>query len=173
MRRRISACRVGGKHRLDHVSDRGVLRSIALPLREFDLIYQTRVLGNLRGAYRVGCDASSGHRRVTGCESLGCGRGWRLLRRWLQRSGCSWHGERHVAGAVRQPNSCRRPYLEIDRQTWTWNGVVTSTRLLTGPRERTAAGSCVETARGPERRARRCRSRLPDRGPDDHERARR
>ena len=34
--------------------DRGVLRAIALPLREFDLIYQTRVLGNLRGAFAWG-----------------------------------------------------------------------------------------------------------------------
>ena len=32
------------------VPDRGVLRAIALPLREFDLIYQVRVLANLRGA---------------------------------------------------------------------------------------------------------------------------
>ena len=32
------------------VSDRGVLRAIALALREFDLTYQVRVLANLRGA---------------------------------------------------------------------------------------------------------------------------
>ena len=31
-------------------ADRGVLRAIALPLREFDLIYQVRVLANLRAA---------------------------------------------------------------------------------------------------------------------------
>ena len=42
---------IGSAVRIDSTTvDRGVLRSIGLPLREFDLTYQTRVFGNLRAA---------------------------------------------------------------------------------------------------------------------------
>ena len=44
---------IGSAVSIDTVSQggsRGVLRAISLPLREFDLTYQARVLGNLRAA---------------------------------------------------------------------------------------------------------------------------
>ena len=69
----------------------------------------------------MGRDASSGHRRVTGCVSLECGRGWpaALLgcgRSCLVLAGSGTEaqfGNRIVAGDL----------LEIDGN-FTWNGVV-------------------------------------------------
>ena len=37
------------------VIDRYILRSLILPLREFDVTVQARVLGGLRGAFMWGC----------------------------------------------------------------------------------------------------------------------
>ena len=95
--------------------DRGVLRAIALPLREFDLIYQTRVLGNLRRRVRVGRDASSGYRRVT------------MLWRWWMPAALL--GAVFVFGPTEAPEAqfgnriVAGDLLEIDGN-FTWNGVV-------------------------------------------------